>query len=161
MANSKSGLVSMLIGPISQVPGWQEPVYLADAAAGTATVTHTIDGPEWERLVTLAVKLSTSAAGSSRYLACQIKDVNGNTFVDFDLSTAVSVSSNVHAYAAPGMADHLEGSGISSAPMPDLLLPPGWSWNIEVVGVDAADLLTDMCAIVHKFTSDNVKQYIP
>lgn len=105
---------------------WFQLVTVADPAAG-ASVTHKVPGEVFERVVTFRYKLVTSAVVGSRFPAMSILDGDGNTVIHVESNVAVgaSATSFMNFFVGAGGAVYVS-SGDNTAPLPDMLLPPGF-----------------------------------
>lgn len=120
--------------------------------AAAAGFTHTIPADNWERLLSLAFNLVTSAAAGTRTLAIVFQDGDGNTFNLTPISNEVGPGQNIIAYAdlasvtqvAVPASHQTEGSATSpaaGATIASLVLPSGgWTltWIVQVSGTVGA-----------------------
>lgn len=127
---------------------------LASPAAG-ASFTRAIPPEYWERLLSLAFNLQTSAAAGTRTLAVVFQDQDGNTFNLVPISNEIGPSQNINAYADLASvtqvqvpASHQNESQATApaagATIATLTLPSGgWTinWSVmQTAGSTAADL---------------------
>lgn len=120
--------------------------------AAASSFTHTIPADNWERLLSLAFNLVTSAAAGTRTLAVVFQDGDSNTFNLTPISNEIGPSQNITAYAdlasvtqvAVPASHQAEGSVTSpaaGATVVSLALPSGgWSlaWLVQVSGTVGA-----------------------
>lgn len=120
--------------------------------AAASAFTHTIPADNWERLLSLAFNLVTSAVAGTRTLAITFLDGDGNIFNLTPISNEVGPSQNITAYAdlasvtqvAVPASHQAEGSQTSPAAgttIVSLVLPSGgWSlaWLVQVSGTVGA-----------------------
>lgn len=120
--------------------------------AAAASFTRTIPSDNWERLLSLAFNLVTSAVAGTRTLAIVYQDGDGNIFNLTPISNEIGPSQNITAYAdlasvtpvAVPASHQSEGSQTSPAAtttITSLVLPSGgWqlSWLVQVSGTVGA-----------------------
>lgn len=114
--------------------------------------TRTIPADNWERLLSLAFNLVTSAVAGTRTLAIVFQDGDGSTFNLTPVSNEIGPSQNITAYAdlasvtqvAAPASHQAEGSVTSpaaGATVVSLVLPSGgWTlnWIVQVSGTVGA-----------------------
>lgn len=145
-----------MVGAPSYAVGWQEPLYLPQPAAG-AVWSHKADGRYYERLISASWLYVSSAAGSTRGPLLQLLDGNGTVVLEVGASPTVPVSSSEQISLIVNL-------GVSAAmtysrawlTLPDLLIPPGWSWQATVINLDPADQQSNIVLLVQRFPSDAV-----
>ncbi len=143
-----------MVAPPGFAVGWQEPVYVPDPAAGNPW-THEVDGRYSERLISVSFTLTTSAAVGSRFPQVELVDANDKVVLSVPAGDTVVASSSVSPnlmLGAPAFA--FGASGGTFGFIPDVLLPPGWAWNLAVFGIDVADQISDTILIVQRFPND-------
>lgn len=109
---------------------WYQLVTVPDPAAG-ASVIHKVPGETFERPVTFRYKFVASAVVGSRFPAMSILDGDGNIIIHVESNVAVGASSTsfMNFFVGAGGAVYVS-SGDNTAPLPDMVLPPGF----QVVG---------------------------
>lgn len=124
---------------------------LAQPAAGSG-FTRVIPPEYWERILSLAFNLVTSAVAGTRTLAVIFQDQDGNIFNLTPISNEIGPSANINAYAdlasvtpvAQPASHQAEGSVTSPAAgttVTSLALPSGgWTlnWLVQVSGTVGA-----------------------
>lgn len=105
---------------------WYELVTIKDPAVGSS-VTRKVPGETFERPVTFRYKLVTSAVVGSRFPAMSILDGDGTTVIHVESNVAVGAGSTsfMNFFVGAGGAVYVS-SGDNTAPMPDIVLPPGF-----------------------------------
>ena len=162
MPGSLSNRMSLVTGALSLVNGWQRFHQVQTPAPGTAIISHQIGGPEFERIRTLTVSYSADATVGNRYLNLDWVDGDGNIWNSIKLTGAVAASASSVTFVAPGNPTSVQGTGTSTTPMPDIIMPPGWSLQIRVAGgVGPADQASDIFMVVDYFPSDAVRFSTP
>jgi hypothetical protein len=120
--------------------------------AAAASFTHLIPADYWERILSLAFNLTTSAVAGIRTLAIVFQDQDGNIFNLTPISNEIGPSQNITAYAdlasvtpvAVPASHQAEGSQTSPAAgttIVSLALPSGgWTinWLVQVTGTVGA-----------------------
>jgi len=121
---------------------WYELVTIKDPAAGSA-VTRKIPGETFERLVTFRYKLVTSAVVGSRFPAMSILDGDGNIVIHVESNVAVgaSATSFMNFFVGAGGAVYVS-SGDNTAPIPDMVMPPGFQVQGTVTQQLAGDQIS-------------------
>lgn len=121
---------------------WFQLVPIADPAA-TTSVTRKVPGETWERVITFRYKLVTSANVGSRFPAMSILDGDGNIIIHVESNVAVGASStsiqNFYVGAAGG---GFVATGDSFAPIPDMMLAPGFQVQGSVTQMLAGDQIS-------------------
>lgn len=134
--------------------GWQEPVYLPNPAAG-AGLTYIVDGRYYERVLAVTFTLVTSAVVANRFVQLYLLDTNGKIITSIQGAGTVVASTTVNVFLmlrAPTLSNGPSGGSFGF--LPDLLLPPGWKWQITVFGEDAADQISAVVFLVQRFPND-------
>jgi hypothetical protein len=134
--------------------GWQEPVYLASPAVGQEWV-HKTDGRYYERLITARWTLATSAVVATRFPTLQLTDTNGVVITSVPMAGGVVASTVVVANLINGLTTLSSGTvGNTWGQLPDLLVPPGWTWQAVTSGLDAGDQESGIVLVFQKFPND-------
>ena len=144
----------LMVSPPGYAVGWQEPVYMPAPAAGQNWL-HPVDGRYYERLVSARFTLTTSAVVATR--ACQVRlmDGNGNIVLTIPVSGGVTAGGSVSVNAVAGAPAVTTGTqGDIATFIPDLLIPPDWSWGSHVVAMDAGDQVSGIVLLVQRFPND-------
>lgn len=105
---------------------WFQLVTIPDPPAGQS-VTRKVPGEVFERPVTFRYRFVTSAAAGSRFPAMSILDGDGNIIIHVETNVAVGASAtgNMNFFVGAGGAVYVS-SGDNTAPIPDIMLPPGF-----------------------------------
>lgn len=149
-----SGTARLMVDAPSYAVGWQEPRYLANPAPG-AELQYKVDGRYYERLVSAQLTFTASAAVGQRFQQLALLDTNGTEVLSVPIGSgtaagqALQVALMLHA---PGFS--LADSGGSWGFIPDLLIPPGWSWKSITFGIDVADQYSGIVLVVQRFPND-------
>lgn len=146
----------MLGGP-NYVVGWQEPIYVPAPAAGDEWV-HEVDGRYYERLLTARFFLNTSSAAPGRYPYLTLNDANGNEVITVSAGAAVAASSILQVYLTTHGPAYAAGSeGNTFGFLPDLIVPPGWTWGVRTDNIDVADQYDDIVLVVQRYPTDTAE----
>lgn len=143
-----------MIDAPSYAVGWQEPVYLPDPVVG-AEWSYTVDGRYYERLITAHIVFTASATVADRYPQMQLTDANGVAVTSAPVGSGTAASDVLTAdltLNAPAFS--LAQSGGSWGYFPDLLIPPGWTWQSVTYGIDAGDQYSGIVLLVQRFPND-------
>lgn len=113
-----------------------------DPAAG-AGVLYRASGAYWERPVSLAFHLATSAAVADRAVAVSILDADGITIASIPAASVIAASASVGFTFLPtvGGEQAIEGVTVLNT-LPDLFLQPEWLLAVTVGAIDAADQIS-------------------
>jgi hypothetical protein len=132
------------------------------APAAAAGFTRTIPADYWERILSLAFNLVTSAVAGTRTLAIVFQDQDGNTFNLTPISNEIGPSQNITAYAdlasvtpvavpASHQAEGSQPAPAAGTTITSLVLPSGgWTlnWLVQVSGaVGGATVLVRNVAV--------------
>ncbi|MGH3223575.1 MAG: hypothetical protein ACRDPY_33645 [Streptosporangiaceae bacterium] len=101
------------------------------------------------RLLSVAFDFVSSAVVANRYIRVGFSNAIGNNFNYSQLPTAVTASLTGHYSMAIGQGAAVAPQAIrQSGPIPDLVLPPGYAWNISVPGIDVGDQVQAIYAFI-------------
>lgn len=144
----------LMLGGPSYVVGWQEPVYVANPAAG-AVWSHTVAGRYYERLLSVHSVFVTSAVVATRFPQLQLLDSNGTVVTAVAAGGGIAAGTTLTADLMLGGPVFDGGtSGGSFGFLSDILVPPGWSWKMLVTNIDAGDQFSNVVLLVQRFPSD-------
>lgn len=149
-----SDTARLLLGAPSFGVGWQQPVYIPQPPAGQGW-KRKVDGRYYERVLAITFNFTADAVVANRFLQAFVEDNNGTviTSVPCGGTVVASTALNVNlALRSPSYAN--SPSGGSFGWIPDLLLPPDWSWSVTVFGADAADQISNIVMLVQQYPSD-------
>lgn len=149
-----SGTARLLLGAPSYAVGWQEPVSLAKPAAG-AGFTYKANYGNFERVVAVSFQLVTSVVVANRFAQLLLNDQNGVTVTSVPCAGTIVASSTVNVnlvIRAPSYANGASGGVFGF--IPDLLIPPGWSWVMALFGADAGDQVSSVVVLTQRFPND-------
>lgn len=152
-----AGNLSILLGGVHPQQGWQDTFRIPDPAAGAATVGRKLDGIAWERLLVAKVRLVTSAVVANRTVLAQYLDGDGLLVHSVPVTGAVPASTTIDCWVAVGGAQLVGTAGNSNAPIPDLLLASGWTFQFQATGLDVADQLSNTRVVVQRFPTNAVR----
>lgn len=134
--------------------GWQQPLYLPNPAAG-AGWTHKVDGRYYERVLAVTFTLVTSVVVANRFPAVTLTDNLGRTITSVPAGNSVPASTTLNVFLARNAPAYDFGTGGGSFGfMPDLMVPPDWSWSCNVAGIDVADQLSGIVLLVQQYPND-------
>lgn len=152
-------LISLLSGQLSDLPGWQQAIYLTDPAAG-ADWQHRVPGEYWERVLAVTATLVTSATAGTRYPNYQVTDGQGNIMAEANLSgsLAPSVTSDQFLWlGCPTMSTNASGRSIGA--LPDLIVPSGW-YVQSSSNLKSGDQYSGVRLIVQRFPTNRVRALV-
>jgi len=154
LARTSSDTARLMMGALDHQVGWQEPVYIPNPAAGQ-NWKFKVDGRYFTRVLSVTFVLQTSAVVANRFPQLQLLDSNGVLITAIGAGGTVVATSNLQNYLTVGNPFISAGaSGGSFGYMPDLLIPPDWSWQSQVFGIDAGDQLSGIVLLVQRFPND-------
>jgi len=134
--------------------GWQEPVTVVTPAAG-AQWSHKVDGRYFTRVLAVTFTLVTSAVVANRFPAVNLTDNNGRLITSVPAGGTVVASSTLNVFLAAGAPAYAFGaSGGTFGFLPDLLVPPDYSWSSVVAGIDVGDQLSGITLLLQRFPND-------
>src|SRR5882762_6611884 len=132
LAHSSSSSARLMVNAPGFAVGWQEPVAVVAPGAG-AQWAHKVDGRYFTRLLAITFTLVTSVPAGGTVVA----------------------SSTLNVFLATGAPAYAFGaSGGTFGFMPDILVPPDWTWSSAVSGLDAGDVLSGIVLLLQRFPND-------
>lgn len=154
LARTTSDTARLLVDPPGYAIGWQQRVYVPSPAAGAAW-SRTIPGPHFERLVAARWVLTTSAVVANRFPVLYLTDPNGVKVLcvwagGTNVASQVSGINLAREYSLQSNYGGIETFG----PMPDLLLPPGFTWTATCQNMDVGDTQTGIVLTIDQFPND-------
>lgn len=149
-----SDTARLMVDAPSFAIGWQQPIYVASPPAGQEW-SHQVDGRFYERLLAVRYTLTTSAVVANRVPQLVLKDANGVVLFAVPAAGAVVASSAITVNLAYRLGTLSAGiAGNTYGTLPDLLLPPGYSWSVVTAGLDVGDTETGVTLLVQQFPND-------
>lgn len=143
-----------MLGAPSYAVGWQTPVYLPNPAAG-AEWSYTVDGRYYERLISARWRLTTSAAAGDRAPVFRLADADGNVVTSVAAAGLVAPSTVIDINLFPGLSALSTFTATTTwGFMPDMMIPPGWSWSVVTGSLDAADQESGIVLVVQRYPND-------
>lgn len=144
----------LLTGPLGYQQGWQQLLRPADPAAG-ANYDYTVSGQYHERVLAVQASFTASATVATRDVILYVRDALSNRILAVPGADGVAAgASNGITWADFGVYNSFANSGEIIAPLPGLLLSPGWQVNIEVANIQAGDQLSGIAYLVQRFPTD-------
>ena len=143
-----------MTGAPSYAVGWQEPVYLPNPPAGQGW-SYPVDGRYFERLLSARWIFTTDAVVANRSVRLSLMDANGTIAAEVPATgvvTAGTVLACEMTTGGPGYA--VTTAGVAAGFIPDLLVPPGWTWMARGITLDPGDTLTSVTLLVQRFPND-------
>jgi hypothetical protein len=160
LAHSTSDTARLMSGALGFQVGWQEPVYIPNPAAG-ADWKYTVGGRYFERLISAHWDFGASAAAGTRVLDLSLLDQNGNTIITVPAAGHVATGTSIAINLMVGMQVLSSNAALETwGGIPDLLIPPGWTWEASTAFIDVADTETGIVLLVQRFPSDAVSTVV-
>lgn len=131
--------------------GLPELVYGTSPAAGS-DFSYSVDGSFFERLLSVHVRLVTSATVASREVVVSYEDAGGNRFALSGINTTVTASQTADydfSVFTPEAVATVDASAL--VPLVGMLLLPTQVVKIHVVSVQAADQLSRIRFVRERF----------
>jgi hypothetical protein len=154
LARTTSDSARLMVGAPGFAVGWTQPVYLPAPAAG-AGWSRKADGRYFERLLSVTFSLVTSAVVANRVTTVQLLDGNGLVVTEVPAG-GVQVASTTLAVrlvtGAPAYAAAVAGGSYGF--LPDLLVPPDWTWRAVTTGIDVGDQFSAPLLQLQQFPND-------
>jgi ligand-binding sensor domain-containing protein len=151
-----SGTARLMVDAPGFAVGWQQPLYLPAPAAGQPWV-HTVDGRYFERLISATFSITTDVVAGSRFPLLRLFDSNGKLAAMSSIGALVAASSSMLvSMNVRSQPFAIAGSGETAGLIPDLLVPPGWTWSACQTDIDVGDQVSGAVLIVQQFPSDAV-----
>lgn len=149
-----SGTARLINDAPSYAVGWQEPIYIPNPAPGQSW-SYKVDGRWYERLISVRWSFSASAVVANRYPLITVRDHNGVIVLRSPAMQVIVAGNNVAMNSRfNGYADFGQNQGEQFSGLPDLMLPPGWSWSGDVIGMDAGDVVSGVVLIMQQYPND-------
>ena len=160
-SHTTSEHLSVMANPPGWARGWQEHLVIPNPVAGSVW-SHQVDGRWSERLVSARWVLTTSAVAANRFPVLYLTDTNGvRVLCVWAGGTVVASTVNGVTLAGENTIQSNYGGIETFGPMPNLIVPPGYTWTATVQNIDVADTLTGIVLIVDRFPSDTTRKYRP
>lgn len=134
--------------------GWQQTVVVPKPAAGAAWARKT-PGTYLERLVSVSFTLTASAAVANRVTALQLADNNGQVLLSVPCGGAQVASTSLAVclvQKAPAYAAAVAGASVGW--LPDVLVPPDYTWQAVTSGIDVADQFSAVVMLMQQYPND-------
>ena len=144
----------LTVDPPGFAVGWQEPVYLVNPPAGSGW-SHTVDGKWLERLISARWIFTADAVVANRSIRLSLLDVNGTIVTEVPATGVVTAGTMLACEmttGGPGYA--VTVAGVAAGFIPDLLVPPGWTWTARGITLDPGDTLTSITLLVQRYPND-------
>lgn len=114
----------------------------------------------WWRLIGIFVRLTPDANAANREVTIEYRDQNGNVYARNGAAVTVPASDTTEFYfSAFRTTDEWEVNSTVLVQLDPIIIPPGHSFNIVVVNVQAGDTLTRLRYLVEKFYSPSADDY--
>jgi len=153
--------MSVMANPPGWARGWQEHILIPNPAAG-AVWSHTVDGRWSERLVSARWVLTTSAVAGDRFPVLYLADTNGTKVLCVWAGGTITASEAIGVNLAGDATIQSNYGGIETfGPMPNLIVPPGYTWTATCQGIDVADQQSGIVLVVDRFPNDTTRKYRP
>jgi len=134
--------------------GWQDMLLIPDPAAG-AVFSRKIPPETWEKVIAVRFNFQASGVVANRFLAIQYLNADDVVFLQQQSSGTVVAGNLVTPNLFVGGSGNAGGaSGATYGVLPDLLLPSGYSWRLNVSGLDAGDQASLVRVLVQRIPSD-------
>jgi|SRR5690348_3592699 len=154
LPGNTSQTARLLSSPPAFGVGWQERIIVPNPGAG-ANWVHTVDGRYYERLLSCRYTFTTSATVANRFPGIELRDTDGNFVTVMPGGQNVAANVSLSAYLTLGGPAYAQGTaGNTVGFIPDLLVPPGWTWGSVVGAMDPGDAFTSILLIVQRFPND-------
>lgn len=149
-----SGTARLLQGARGLDVGWQQLVQVAAPAAGQQW-SYKVDGRYFERLIAVYFTLTTSAVVANRFPLVTVKDNNGVIIATVPAGSTVPATTNLLVSLFIGAPGFAVGTAFNTAGcLPDLILPPDYTWSSSILGGDAGDQFSVVTLLVQRFPND-------
>lgn len=161
LAHTTSEHMSVMTNPPGWARGWTEELVIPNPAAG-AVWSHTVDGRYSERLVSARWVLTTSAVVANRFPVLYLANTNGTKVLCVWAGGTITAGEAVGVNLAGDTTIQSNYGGIETfGPMPNRIVPPGYTWTATVQNIDVADQQSAIVLTVNRFPSDTTRRYRP
>lgn len=155
-----SGIARLILGELGYQVGWQERIIVPPPGAGNQW-SHVADGRFYERLISATFQFTASAVVATRFIRTRLTDTDGRVITQAETGDNVVASGSVTPYLTLNSPTPAQGSsGDTYGYIPDILIPPGWTWGSIVFGMDPGDAFTNITLLVQRFPNDAAAQVI-
>ena len=114
-----------------------------------------MDGGYYERLLSVYYVLSTSAVVANRTSQLNLLDSNGLVVAVTAAGapvTAGQVKFCCLQLGNPGLESAIPSGSVGF--LPDLVVPPGWTWQLVIANEDVDDQVSGVVLLVQQFPDD-------
>jgi hypothetical protein len=154
LAHSTSDSARLMVAAPGFAVGWTLPVYLPAPAPG-APWSRKVDGRYFERLLAVTFNLVTSVVVANRVTTVQLLDGNGLVVTEVPAGGAQVASTTLAVRLVTGAPAYASAvAGGSYGFLPDLLVPPDWTWRAVTAGLDAGDQFSAPLLLMQQFPND-------
>ena len=154
LPGNSSQVARLMAAPPGFAVGWQETVIVPDPAAG-AVWSHTVDGRWFERLVSARWVLTTSAVAANRFPVLYLTDANGEKVLSVWAGGTITASESKGVNLMDAVSIQSDYGGLETfGPMPNRIVPPGYTWTATVENIDAGDQQSGIVLTVDRFPND-------
>jgi len=144
-----------LLEPFHHGRGYQKPLTATNPAAG-ANYTHTVNPDSWERLLSIAFTLTTSATVANRIVTVQYADPQGHVWAADGAGVLVTASTTAQQFYGSNKRGNSEWYSPSPVffPLWGGFMPPGSKITINVQNIDTTDQLATIVGMLEKFETN-------
>jgi hypothetical protein len=149
-----SGLTQLVAGSVQSVPGWAEPIKLPDPGAGVLTLTRTIPGNTWERVLTARATFTADATVGTRNPRWEVVAPDGTVLHVTPVSTGVVASNSVKVSLSLTGTFSRAATGETQERIPELILQSGYVVRFAVDALGAGDAWSGGVLYVARYSTD-------
>jgi hypothetical protein len=158
LAHSSSSTARLMTGALDFQVGWQERVIIPNPVAG-ADWTYKVDGRYYERLLAARWAFQASAVVGNRVLRLRLLDHVGNTVITVPASANIAAGTSIAINLMAGFPVLSSNAALETwGGIPDLLIPPDWTWQAATSFIDVGDVETSIILLVQRFPNDTASQ---
>ena len=125
---------------------------------------HTLPGPQArvipaeasERVLCVNVNVLTNAVASNRTVMWAVLDEDGNYYYSCLAPTQIVASSGVSVIYMVGSPQQTPLSNNQQAWLPDVILPPSWTWQVMLLNGQTGDQIYSTTAVVERYPNSQV-----
>lgn len=130
---------------------WTQLLVIPDPAAG-AGISREIPGETYERLDSVRLQLTASAAVANRFVSVDILDGDNALLARIQSTTAITAGQVARLTFLRGIGALTAGGTTEQLlPLPDIIYPAGCEFRVVVGNVDAGDQIASARFVVTRF----------
>jgi len=132
--------------------GWYERIFFPTPAAGVVNLIRFVPGNVWEQPVSLWARLIADATVASRVVFMEIMDDQGGVITRADTNQTVTAGGD--SFWQYNLGENIfttSFTGTRIAPMPNIIMQPGWQTRIRSTAGGPADQVSQIALLLRRW----------